>query len=278
MTYYHHKTAIVTGGGNGIGRALCEQLAQAGATVIAADINEVGAQETAERIHGAGGQARAVRLEVSDADAVQTLVTETIAEFGWLDFMFNNAGITMVGEVRDQSLTNWRRVMNTNLMGVIYGTDAAYKQMVKQGNGHIINIASLAGLIPQPASVPYTASKHAVVGLSTALRAEAVDLGVRVSVVCPAFIQANMITENSVVGVRVADLYARRNLWLMPTADQAAHAILRGVARNREIIVYPFYAQLLWLLSRILPATPLFMRKKIVQDFRHLRKKVIPDS
>ncbi|GAB4579255.1 MAG: SDR family oxidoreductase [Anaerolineales bacterium] len=273
MNYYHQKTAIVTGSGSGIGQALCEQLAQARAIIVAADLNGQAAQETAESICRAGGQARAVRLDVSDVEAVQGLVNATVAEFGCLDFMFNNAGITMLGEVRDQSLENWRRVMEVNLMGVIYGTDAAYKQMIRQGSGHIINTASLAGLVPQPTSVPYTASKHAVVGLSTALRAEAADLGVRVSVVCPAFIQANMIHEGSVVGVRVSDLHARRNLRLMPTAEQAARAILRGVARNHEIIVYPFYARVLWWISRAIPATPLFMRKKIVRDFRRLREK-----
>ncbi len=273
MNYFHQKIAIVTGGGSGIGRALCEQLAQAGATVIVAEINGQAAQETTDLICRAGGQARATRLDVSDAGAVQMLVDHTISEFGRLDFMFNNAGITKLGEARDQSLDNWRLVINVNLMGVIYGTDAAYKQMVKQGSGHIVNTASLAGLVPQPTSVPYTASKHAVVGLSNALRAEGADLGVRVSVVCPAFIRANMITEGSVVGVRVADLHARRNLALMPTADQAARAILNGVARNQEFIIYPFYARLLWWLTRLVPATPLFMRKKIVRDFRKLREK-----
>ena len=273
MKYFTHKIAIVTGGGSGIGRALCEQLAQAGATVIVAEINGQAALETTDLICRAGGAARAVRLDVSDAGAVQLLVDHTVAEFGRLDFMFNNAGITKLGEARDQSLDNWRLVINVNLMGVIYGTDAAYKQMVKQGSGHIVNTASLAGLVPQPTSVPYTASKHAVVGLSNALRAEGADLGVRVSVVCPAFIRANMITEGSVVGVRVADLHARRNLALMPTADQAARAILNGVARNQEFIIYPFYARLLWWLTRLVPATPLFMRKKIVRDFRKLREK-----
>ncbi|NUM47194.1 MAG: SDR family oxidoreductase [Anaerolineales bacterium] len=273
MKYFTHKIAIVTGGGSGIGRALCEQLAQAGATVIVAEINGQAAQETTDLICRAGGAARAVRLDVSDARAVKMLVDHTVAEFGRLDFMFNNAGITKLGEVRDQSLENWRLVIDVNLMGVIYGTDAAYKQMVKQGHGHIVNTASLAGLVPQPTSVPYTASKHAVVGLSNALRAEGADLGVRVSVVCPAFIRANMIHEGSVVGVKVADLHARRNLTLMPTADQAARAILNGVARNQEFIIYPFYARLLWWLTRLVSATPLFMRKKIVRDFRKLREK-----
>jgi short-subunit dehydrogenase len=94
---------------------------------------------------------------------------------------------------------------------------------------------------------------------------------VRVSVVCPAFIQANMIHEKSVVGVRASDVTARRNLRLMPTADQAAREILRGVAHNREIIVYPFYARLLWWVNRIIPAGPISWRRKIVRDFRKMR-------
>ena len=273
MNYYHQKIAIVTGGGSGIGRALCEQLAQAEATVIVADIHETGARETAEGICRAGGLARAVRLDVSDAGAVQTLVDETVAEFGQLDFMFNNAGITKLGEARDQSLDNWRLVVNVNLMGVIYGTDAAYKQMVKQGHGHIINTASLAGLVPQPTSVPYTASKHAVVGLSTALRAEGADLGVQVTVICPAFIQAGMLHENSVVGVRLADIVTRQNLRFMPTPEQAAQAFLHGIARNREIILYPFYARVLWWGARLFPPGPLSWRKKLVRDFRVLRER-----
>ena len=272
MNYYHQKVAIVTGGGGGIGRALCEQLAQTGTTVVVADIAPDAARAVAQQICQAAGLARPVPLDVSNADAVQHTVAETVSEFGRLDFMFNNAGITKLGEVRDQPLDNWRRVVEVNLMGVVYGTDAAYRQMIRQGSGHIVNIASLAGLVPQPTSVPYTASKHAVVGLSTALRAEGADLGVRVSVVCPAFIRANMIHEGSVVGVRVADLDARRAAWLMPTAEQAARAILRGVAHNREIIVYPFYARMLWWVSRIIPAGPFAWRKKIVRDFRRLRE------
>jgi len=271
MSYYQNKIAIVTGGGSGIGRALCQQLALAGAIVVVADINRQSAVETADDICRAGRRAWAAQLDVSNADAVQSLVDKTVSEASQLDFMFNNAGITKLGEVRDQSRADWRMVVDVNLMGVIYGTDAAYKQMVQQGSGHIINTASLAGLVPQPTSAPYTASKYAVVGLSTALRAEGADLGVRVSVVCPAFIQANMIHEHSVVGVRVAGLLAKRNPRLMPTAGQAAKAILRGVARNQEIIVYPFYARLLWWISRIFPAGPLSWRMKIVRDFRKLQ-------
>lgn len=278
MDYYDNKIAIVTGGGGGIGRALCEQLAQAGATVIAADINEAGARETAARVQRAGGVGRAVRLDVSDAGAVQTLVDETVGEFGRLDFMFNNAGITKLGEARDQALDNWRLIVNVNLMGVIYGSDAAYRQMIQQGHGHIVNTASLAGLVPQPTNVPYTASKHAVVGLSTALRAEAVDLGVQVSVVCPAFIQAGMMHENSVVGVELTDILARQNLRFMPTPEQAARAFLRGVARKKEIILYPFYARVLWWSARLLPPGPLSWRKKLVRDFRKLRQKALSKS
>ncbi|MFQ5614896.1 MAG: SDR family NAD(P)-dependent oxidoreductase, partial [Anaerolineales bacterium] len=169
-------------------------------------------------------------------------------------------------------LHHWKRVMDVNLMGVIHGTTVAYAQMIRQGNGHIVNIASLAGLVPFPSSVPYTMSKHAVVGLSTALRAEGADFGVKVSVVCPAFIKTGMMDANTLVGVRREDVKARQNRWL-PTADRAAEAILRGVARNREFIVFPFYARLLWWVGRLWPAGPLPLRRKMVNDFRVLRGK-----
>jgi short-subunit dehydrogenase len=103
--------------------------------------------------------------------------------------MLNNAGIALGGEVRDMDLEHWRRILDVNLWGVIHGTTAAYQVMVKQGFGHIVNTASLGGLIPEPMATAYATTKHAVVGLSTSLRAEAAELRVKVSVVCPGFVQ-----------------------------------------------------------------------------------------
>src|SRR5437870_2348952 len=177
---FKDKIAIVTGGASGIGRCLSSDLARRGAVVVIADINFEAAEEAVDAILTEGGIAFAARLDVTCADDVQSLVDETIAHHGRLDYMFNNAGTTVIGEVRDLGLDECRRVMDVNFWGVLHGTYAAYQAMVRQGFGHIVNVASGYGLTPGPTLVPYSASKHAVVGLSQSLRAEAADLGVKV--------------------------------------------------------------------------------------------------
>jgi len=209
MDAFKEKIAIVTGGASGIGRALCEQLCQLGATVLVADVNEEGAGQVASGINKTGGRARAVHLDVAQEEKVQKLIDETVSEHGRLDYMFNNAGICVIGEERDVSLDHWRSVLDVNLFGVIYGTTAAYSLMVKQGFGHIVNTASLAGLIPATQEISYTASKYAVVGISNALRMEGADLGVKVSVVCPGFVQTGIYDASLAVNVDKKKLVAR---------------------------------------------------------------------
>lgn len=190
MNCFQDKVAIVTGGGSGIGREVCVQLARAGAAVVvAADINGEGAQETTNTVAAAGSQACAAQVDVAQSDAVQQLVDETVAKYGRLDYMFNNAGISIVGDMRDMTIDHWQHIVHVNLWGVIYGTMSAYPVMVKQGAGHIVNTSSMAGLVPAGTTTAYAATKHAVVGLSTSLRTEAANLGVMVSVACPAMVK-----------------------------------------------------------------------------------------
>jgi len=270
MNHFRDKVAIVTGGASGIGRALCEELGQRGAVVIVADVNAERAQKVASAITTTGGRARAAHLDVSQAEDVQKLIDETASEHGRLDYMFNNAGIAMAGEVRDTSLELWRRIVDVNLWGVIYGTTAAYSLMVRQGFGHIVNVASLGGLVGSPTVTPYATAKHGVVGLSTSLRAEAADLGVRVSVVCPGHIQTGIYDVATVLNANREDLFARIPFKGMD-ATQAARAILRGVARNQAVITIPFYVRLLWWLYRLHPALLAPLGRKVVKVFRALR-------
>jgi len=198
---FHNQVAIVTGGASGIGRALCEELARRGALAVVADINRDGAQAAASAIDAMGGRAVAAPLDVTCAVDVEHLVEDTVRQHGRLDYMFNNAGIGVAGEVRDLSLDHWRKTIDINLWGVIYGATAAYGVMLRQGSGHIVNIASAAGLIGEPGLAPYSVTKSAVVALSTALRSEAESMGVRVSVVCPGFVDT-AIYDNA-IGVKV---------------------------------------------------------------------------
>jgi NAD(P)-dependent dehydrogenase (short-subunit alcohol dehydrogenase family) len=269
-TFYTNRVSLVTGGASGIGRALCEELAARGAHVLAADINLPGAQAVASSITASGGRATAVELDVTRAEDVERIVEETWQAHGQLDFIFNNAGIGVGGEVRDLTLDQWRKAIDINLWGVIYGTRAAYAAMLRQGSGHIVNIASAAGLIGEPGLAAYSVTKSGVVALSTALRAEAEAFGVRVSVVCPGFVDTAIY--ESAIGVKIDKEKFVKSLpvRLWPAPD-AARAILRGVERNEAIIVFPFYAQFLWWLSRLNPALLDGLHRKALSRLRAMR-------
>jgi NAD(P)-dependent dehydrogenase (short-subunit alcohol dehydrogenase family) len=268
---FQNLITIITGGASGIGRALGEELARRGATVVIADVNFSGAQEVAGAIAAAGGTAFAVCVDVRHAVDVQTLVEDVVKRHGRLDLIFNNAGIGVGGELHELSLELWRRAIEVNLMGVVHGVAAAYPIMVRQGAGQIVNIASLAGLIASPGLGPYATSKGAVVSLTLALRGEGEALGVRANVVCPGFVDT-AIYENA-IGVRLdkQELLDKLGLPVMP-AREAALAILRGTERNQGVIVFPRSARILWLLTRLSPRLLEPFQRRMIQQLRSLHR------
>lgn len=264
---YNQKVAIVTGGASGIGRALCVELAKRGAHVTVADLNEAGAHEAADAICQSGGKADAAALDITSAEGVLATVAAVAEKHGRLDYMFNNAGVGFAGDVRDIGLDAWRRYVDINLMGTLHGTVAAYSLMAKQGSGHIVNTASLAGLLGFPTAAPYSMTKHAIIGLSMSLRFEGADLGIKVSVACPGYVRTQFYNSATVVNADRDKLFGTIPFKMM-TADQAAVAILQGVSKNRAIIVFPFSARLLWRLYRYCPALLTPMGRRIVRQFR----------
>ncbi|HSG88643.1 MAG TPA: SDR family oxidoreductase [Pseudomonadales bacterium] len=188
--FYTDRIALVTGGASGIGAALCRALVAEGARVIVADVNLEGAREVATAL--GSNVARAVHLDVTDREAYAATVADVVATEGRIDYLFNNAGIAVIGNVLKMAPEHWDRLVDVNIRGVHHGVEAAYATMVAQGSGHIVNTASVAGLIPTPGFTAYGMTKHAVVGLSVSLRPEAERYGVKVSAVCPGVINSNM--------------------------------------------------------------------------------------
>jgi len=252
--------AIITGAASGIGQALASALVTRGDTVVVADIDGDGAEHAASELtrHGPGAATPAM-VDVRDAGAVQALVDQTLERHGRLDLMVNNAGIGVGGEAGDLLLAHWDRVIDVNLRGVVHGVLAAYPVMIGQRSGQIVNTASLAGLIPAPSLTPYATTKHAVVGLSLSLRAEAAAYGIGVTAVCPGFVDTPILDKGTPDDLpRPAGSGRERELarHFQPrlySADRLAQDIVRGIDRNAALVVAPASARMAWYLSRYAP-------------------------
>lgn len=260
---FRGKSAIVTGGASGIGAALGSALASYGAHVVLADLDGEGAQRSAGAVQqavGDVGSARGVQVDVTDRSAVRQLVLETAEQEDGLDFLFNNAGITGGGPTEHFPPEHWDRTIDVNLGGVVNGVIAALPVMVARGRGHIVNTASAAGLVPAAFAVAYCTTKHAVVGLSSALRPEVAAQGVRVSVLCPGMVETPILDKGPPADLPRSEhpgLTGRAyltTLGMRPmSAERLAHVALRGVARNRAIIVTPATPRIGWWLQRVSP-------------------------
>lgn len=251
------RTAVVTGGGSGIGRSLCLLLGARGARVHVADRDGSTAEAVAAEVRAAGGQAVAHTVDVTDAAAVEALADEVFAA-GPLDLLFNNAGIGHAGAVVDTTLRDWRGLIDVNVMGVVHGLHAFLPRLVAQDRpAHVVNTASMAGLFPSPGLVPYSTTKAAIVGLSESLDREVVGQGVRVHALCPGIINTNIIRTSTMRGPwvdrqeSVTELYATRGTSPAVVARQALQAVSRGqaiVPTPRYQVVPP------WLVKRVSPS------------------------
>ena len=250
--YYAGRSAIVTGGASGIGRALAIVLSARGADVALFDRDLAGAEAVAAEIEATGGRARVVGVDVTDPKALAAAIDGVLGELGRLDFMFNNAGIGLVGEVRDMAAEHWQRVIETDLLGVAYGTQLAYQRMLAVGSGHIVNTASMYGLVPSAGLAAYAAAKHGVVALSRVVAAEARGFGVRVSVVCPGYVDTPVHRRTEYVGIDGPRLLASLpNKPISP--ERLAEEVLRAVARGELLIMVPRGVALAWRIHKLWP-------------------------
>jgi NAD(P)-dependent dehydrogenase (short-subunit alcohol dehydrogenase family) len=249
---FNGKIAVVTGAASGLGQGFATEIAKAGGTVVAADINLEGVEQTVATIAADGGNAEAHRLDVRDSAAVTALVDGTVEKFGRIDYIFNNAGIATQGPVEDIPITDWDEIIDINLKGVVYGTSAAYKHMVKQRSGHIVNTASLAGLVPSPLLAPYSTVKFGVVGLSDSLRAEAKGTGVSVTALCPGFIESGIYGSARYSGGLNEEI-GRAQIPMIVPLEKGVNKLLKGVVAKKRVVTLPAYGYIMWFGYRISP-------------------------
>jgi gluconate 5-dehydrogenase len=190
------KTAVVTGGGSGIGRQMATGLAELGANVVLCARKLERCEEAAEQLAALGVRALALRCDVRSPDDVQAVVRTTLEELGSLDVLVNNAGTSWGAPAEDTPLEGWQKVLDVNLTGTFLFSQAAGRAMIERGGGSIVNIASVAALVGLPGSLPYQASKSAVLGLTRGAAVAYGPRGIRVNAICPGLIVTAM-TESA---------------------------------------------------------------------------------
>ena len=218
--------------------------------------------------------AHAIELDVRDYPSFERAVAEVVRQSTRIDYLFNNAGIGVAGEVDSYTLDDWNDVIDVNLRGVVHGIQAVYPVMIRQRSGHIVNTASMAGLVTSAGQASYPAAKHAVVAISRTLRIEAERHGVQVSVLCPGAIRTPILSGGrygriAVSGVSEAGSSQGLGAIAADGTREIRRARLRAVLRGDAIIVIPAW-KAFWYLERLSPALSLRLAKLALNRVREL--------
>ena len=253
------QRVFITGGASGLGRALALQYARAGWAVAIADVHDGRGAETLKELNELTTQAgtnfapRYFHADVTIEAELQAVADALEADWQGIDVLYNNAGVAQAGAIEDVPLSDWEWIVNINLLGVVRGCKIFTPGFKRQGSGHIVNIASMAGLLDVPRMASYNVTKAAVVALSGTLTHELMDAGIGVSVVCPSFFPTNledtMRTTDAGLKKMMNKLLASGKL----NAYEVAERIIDGVKKGQQHILPHESGERLWLMKRYLP-------------------------
>ena len=250
------KVAVITGAGSGIGRALAVNLAKKGSKLALSDIDTEGLAETVRQAEALGATVKSDRLNVAEREAVLAYADAVVAHFGEVHQIYNNAGIAYNGDVENSEFKDIERIMDVDFWGVVNGTKAFLPHVIASGDGHIINISSLFGLIAVPGQSAYNAAKFAVRGFTEALRQEMLvaEHPVKVTCVHPGGIKTAVARNATVADGQNAQTFAEffdKHLALH-SPEMAAETIIDGVRKGRARVVIGWEAKALDVLARII--------------------------
>jgi NADP-dependent 3-hydroxy acid dehydrogenase YdfG len=249
MTSIKGKVAVITGAGSGIGRALAYDLARRGAKLAISDVDTVGLAETAKQVRVIGAPVHEQRLDVTDRAAVLAYAATVAAEYGTVNLIFNNAGIAFTGDVEEMEFEQIERVIDVDFWGVVNGTKAFLPYLIASGDGHVVNISSLFGLLSMPGQSAYNAAKFAVRGFTESLRQEMIINRHPVQVTCvhPGGIKTAIARNGGAVegrdAAQIAEFFDSKLAKTSP--EQAAKTIVRAVIGNRPRAVVGLDARVL---------------------------------
>jgi NADP-dependent 3-hydroxy acid dehydrogenase YdfG len=256
MNPFEAKVAVITGAGSGIGRALAVNLAEKGAKLALSDIDTEGLAETVRQAEALGADVKSDRLNVAEREAVLDYAEAVVAHFGEVHQIYNNAGIAYNGDVENSDFKDIERIIDVDFWGVVNGTKAFLPHVIASGDGHIINISSLFGLIAVPGQSAYNAAKFAVRGFTEALRQEMLIAKHPVKVTCvhPGGIKTAVARNATVANDQNAQTFAEffDKRLAIHSPEMAAETIIDGVRKGRARVVIGWEAKALDVLARVI--------------------------